>query len=45
VCAVCGRVSCEFVGVILCCVRVSLLWVLGSECVLFVGEIVVGLWE
>jgi len=28
-----------------CCVRDSLVWVCGSECVLCVGQFGVGLWE
>jgi len=45
VCAVCGKVSCRFVGVRLSCVWDSLVRVCGSEGVLCVGQFVVGLWE
>jgi len=43
VCAVCGTVCCGFVGVSLCCVWDSLLWFVGSECVLCVGKFGVGM--
>jgi len=42
---VCGSVLCGFVGVSVCCVWDILLWVCGSECLLGVGELGVGLWE
>ena len=45
VCAVCGTVWCGYVGVSVCCVWDSLVWVCGSECVLCVGQFGVGLWE
>jgi len=45
VCAVCETVWCGFEGVSLCCVWDSLVWVWGSECVLCVGQICVGLGE
>ena len=32
-------------GVSVCCVWDSLVWGCGSECVLCVGQFVVGLWE
>ena len=45
VCAVRGTVCSGFVGVSVCCVWNSFVWVCGSECVLCVGQFVVGLWE
>jgi len=42
---VCGRVSCGFGGVILCCVWDSLVWVWGREVVVCVGEFGVGMGE
>ena len=38
VCAVCGTVWCGCLGVSVCCVWDSLVWVCGSECVLCVGQ-------
>jgi len=38
VCAVCGTVWCGFVGVSVCCVWDSLVWVCRSECVLCVWD-------
>ena len=38
----CGTVWCGFVGVSLCCVWDSLVWVCGSEIVLCVGQFAVG---
>ena len=43
-CAVCGTVCCGFGGVSVCYVWGSLVWVWGSESVLCVGQIGVGLW-
>ena len=40
----CGTVCCGFVGVSVCCVLESLVWVCGRECVLCVGQFVDGLW-
>ena len=45
VCAVCRTVCCGFVGVSVCCVWDTLVWVCGSEIVLCVGQFGVGLWE
>jgi len=45
VCALCGRVCCGFVGVSVCCVSESLVWVCGSEGLLCLGPFVVGLGE
>jgi len=45
VCAVCWTDLSGFVGVSVCCLWDSLVWVCGSECVLFVGQFCVGLWE
>jgi len=42
---VCGTDCCGFVGVRVCCVWDSLVWVFGSECVLCVGEFGVSLCE
>jgi len=42
---VCWRVWCGYGGVRLCCVWDSLGWVWGSEFLLCVGQIVLGLWE
>jgi len=42
VCAVCGRVWGGLVGVSLCCMWDSLVWVWGSECVLCVGQFGLG---
>ena len=41
----CGTVCCGFGEVSLCCVWDSLVWIWGSECVFFVGQIGVGLGE
>ena len=41
----CGTVWCGFGGVSVCCVLDSLVWVLGCEFVLFVGEYGASLWE
>jgi len=39
---VCGTDWCGFVGVSVCCVWYSLVWVCGNGCVLCVGQFSVG---